>query len=45
MASMNKNQLLAKERLEMAFKILDKDGSGTVSTKELKEIFGNNQII
>ena len=42
---MNKNQLLEKERLEMAFKMLDKDGSGFVSAKELKDMMGNNQMI
>ena len=45
MASINKNQLLAREKLEMTFRMFDKDGSGDISTKELKETLGNNQFI
>jgi calcium-dependent protein kinase len=41
MATINKEKLLSKERLEIAFKMFDIDGSGTISTKELKETFGN----
>lgn len=39
-ASMNRNKLLSKERLEAAFKAFDIDGSGTISADELKTILG-----
>ena len=40
MATINREKLLSKEKLEIAFKMFDKDGSGTVSVLELKENFG-----
>ena len=40
-ATLNKGRLLSKERLEMAFKIYDIDGSGSITKDELKAIFGN----
>lgn len=39
-ATMNKSQLLSQERLEMAFKLYDIDGSGTITKDELKAILG-----
>ena len=44
---------MEKERLEMAFRMFDKvlfyfnwkDGSGTISTEEIKNIFGSNAQI
>ena len=39
-ASMNRNKLLSKERLEAAFKTFDIDGSGTISADELKALLG-----
>ncbi|EGR27981.1 hypothetical protein IMG5_185640 [Ichthyophthirius multifiliis] len=54
MATINREQLLSKQRLELAFKIFDKvfiftiyfniqkykDGSGSLSVDEIKEMFG-----
>jgi len=40
LATINKEKLLSKEKLELAFKMFDKDGSGSVSIVELKENFG-----
>lgn len=41
-ASMNRNKLLSRERLEAAFKAFDIDGSGTISADELKALLGKN---
>jgi len=40
MATMNEQQLLSKEKLKAAFKMFDKDGSGTISREEIKEALG-----
>lgn len=40
MATINREQLLSKQRLDIAFKMFDKDGSGTLSIEEIKELFG-----
>ncbi len=34
-ASLNKEKILSKEKLDVAFKLFDKDGSGKISVKEL----------
>ena len=39
-ATLNRQQLLSKERLEMAFKAFDLDGSGTITAYELKQVLG-----
>ncbi|EGR33828.1 protein kinase domain protein [Ichthyophthirius multifiliis] len=39
-ATISKENLLSKQRLEMAFKMFDKDGSGTISIEEIKDVFG-----
>lgn len=41
MATMNEQQLMSKEKLKQAFKMFDKDGSGTISKEEIKEALGN----
>ena len=38
LASMNKEKMLTTERLEVTFNLFDKDGSGKITAKELKEI-------
>ncbi len=42
MATMNEQQLMSKEKLKAAFKMFDKDGSGTISKDEIKEALGTN---
>jgi calcium-dependent protein kinase len=39
-ASMNEKQLLTNEKLQSAFKMFDKDGSGFISSDEIKQILG-----
>jgi len=39
-ASMNEKQLLTNEKLQSAFKMFDKDGSGLISAEEIKEVLG-----
>ena len=41
-ATLNRQQLLSKERLEMAFKAFDLDGSGTITATELKTVLGKS---
>jgi len=41
MATMNEQQLMSKEKLKAAFKMFDKDNSGTISKDEIKEALGN----
>lgn len=38
-ATINRKNLLSKERLETAFKIFDQDGNGYLTADELREIF------
>jgi calcium-dependent protein kinase len=40
-STLDKNVYMQEERLYMAFKVFDKDGSGKISANELKEILGN----
>ncbi len=39
-ASMNEKNLLTNEKLQAAFKMFDKDGSGLISKDEIKEVLG-----
>ena len=41
MATMNEQQLMSKEKLKQAFKMFDKDNSGTISKQEIREALGN----
>lgn len=43
-ASINRDQILSKQRLETAFNTFDKDGSGMLTLDELKEIFGGGRV-
>ena len=40
MAAVNKDELVSDQNLVTAFKIFDKDGGGTVSSQEIKEVLG-----
>lgn len=42
MATINRESLLSKQRLDVAFKMFDKDGSGTLSLDEIRDLFGNH---
>jgi len=39
-ACSNRQKLLNKEKLEATFKMFDKDGSGSISAKEIKDVLG-----
>jgi calcium-dependent protein kinase len=43
-ASMNKKKLLSKKNLKAAFREFDKDGSGTITTEELKVMLGGENV-
>ena len=46
-AALNENQLTTNEKLQAAFKMFDKDGSGMISPDEIKEVLsfgGTNQL-
>ncbi|CAD8179513.1 unnamed protein product [Paramecium pentaurelia] len=45
LATFNKVKLIEDKRLEQAFKLFDKDGSGTISIDEIKQIFGQNSQV
>ena len=46
MATINKEHLLNRQKLEVAFRMIDKDNSGTITIDEIKTMFGgkNSQI-
>lgn len=37
---MNEKQLTSNDKLQAAFKMFDKDGSGVISADEIKEVLG-----
>ena len=39
-AAMNEKQLTTNDKLQAAFKMFDKDGSGVISASEIKEVLG-----
>jgi calcium-dependent protein kinase len=41
-ATMDRKKMFSRERLEQAFSMFDKDGNGTISADELKEILGGH---
>jgi calcium-dependent protein kinase len=40
-ATINKEKLLSKDKLRAAFSLFDKDGSGAISSAEVKEILAS----
>lgn len=44
-ATVNRGNLLQEEKLRAAFNVFDKDGSGAISTEEIKEVLGVGQSI
>ena len=44
-ATINKERLLTREKLQAAFNLFDKDGGGTVSAHEIKEILCSGEDI
>ncbi len=45
MATINKDKLLSTDKLKAAFSLFDKDGSGAISSEEVKEILCSGQRI
>ena len=39
-ATTDKKKLLTNEKLQLAFKVFDKDGGGTISSSEIREVLG-----
>lgn len=39
-ACMDRQHMLSEENLSLSFKMLDKDGSGVITTKDIKNVFG-----
>ena len=44
-ASMNQSSLTSNERLQAAFKMFDKDGGGSISTDEIKQVLSFGQTL
>ena len=40
MATMNTQAMINNEKLELAFKMFDKDGSGSISAEEIAQVLG-----
>jgi calcium-dependent protein kinase len=43
-ATMNREKILNKQNLELAFKTFDRDGSGKISVEEIQHIFNNTDV-
>jgi calcium-dependent protein kinase len=44
-ATMNEKQLLSSNKLQTAFKMFDKDGGGSISTEEIKQVLSFGQTL
>ena len=44
-ASMNEKNVLTNEKLQAAFKMFDKDNSGSISADEIKQVLGFGQSL
>jgi Ca2+-binding EF-hand superfamily protein len=40
MATLNETEMITNDKLKAAFKLFDKDNSGTISPEEIKEVLG-----
>lgn len=40
MATMNEKNMISNEKLQQAFRMFDKDNSGTISPDEIREVLG-----
>lgn len=45
MATMNENNIVTNDKLQQAFKMFDKDGSGSITADEIKEVLGFDSSI
>ena len=43
-AAFQKDLLLSSQNLRAAFELFDKDGDGSISKDELKEVFGDGHV-
>mmetsp|Transcript_7733 Transcript_7733/g.7588 ORF Transcript_7733/g.7588 Transcript_7733/m.7588 type:complete len:97 (+) Transcript_7733:704-994(+) len=44
-ATLRREILFSKKNLETAFRLFDKDGSGSISVKELRDILSNGELL
>ena len=44
-ATLNRRSLISDEKLQIAFGFFDKDGSGSISVDELKEVLGSKRLV
>ena len=44
-ATMDRKKVLSKKRIEAALNTFDKDGSGSITSNELKELLGGEAVI
>jgi len=44
-ATLNRRSLISDEKLQIAFSFFDKDGSGSISVDELKEVLGSKRLV
>jgi len=44
-ATLNRRSLISDEKLQIAFSFFDKDGNGSISVDELKEVLGSKRLV
>ena len=45
MATMNQQNMMSNDKLMQAFKMFDKDGSGTISADEIRNVLGSGSTL
>ena len=45
MATMNEKNMMSNDKLMSAFKMFDKDGSGTISADEIRTVLGSDSSL